>query len=197
MRDCDSLSVSRQVDGAAVTSYGESRARDCLNLSETSPIIRICTAGGRMARRCAVCGAQIRKLRQNNRRIRQANFRRFSYHCTCLKKRIPVRSGDAGMSVARPADAAGVAAGNRCKRLRTAIRIFVHRASRGRLASVACRCASGASAPTDPAWPASVPSHWPGRHMSVGTRQRVCASRRPTAQGNPDKWTNFNRFGHS
>ncbi len=72
-----------EAHGTALTSYGESPARDCLNLSEISPIIRTCVVGGRVARRCNVCSAQIRKLRQNNRRIGQAIFRRFPYHCTC------------------------------------------------------------------------------------------------------------------
>jgi hypothetical protein len=67
----------------AVTSYGQLRAPDCLNLSEISPIIRTCMVGARIARRGIVCSAQIRKLRQNNRRIGQAIFRRFPYHCTC------------------------------------------------------------------------------------------------------------------
>lgn len=54
-------------------------------------------------------------------------------------------------------------------------RIIVHRASRGRLASVACRRVLAASVPSDPVEPASVPLHWPGRCGPAAAQRRMLA----------------------
>ncbi|CAM2184684.1 hypothetical protein BO443_60026 [Burkholderia orbicola] len=73
----------------------------------------------------------------------------------------------------------------------------MHRACRGRFAPVASRRVPVASVPTDPAEPVAGPLHWPGRCGPAAVRRRVQVDGQSSAQGNPDKWTNFNRFGHS